>query len=310
MQLLLVRPIDRCQLLPAHDLQRRAITDIGVGQRVDLGVLLLRELAAAPRGAVAGQGAARLPIRVLDDLVEVAALRIRPFAEAVLGVRRAHRPLGLQAARECQAAGDIGVWAESVLEGGPLTLDEGVEVVGRDELVLGAVDELHELGERELRVVDEVEVRAQVAQEQVLPDAVQHVRPRRHPGLRRRLGQDPMADGVEVRDGQAGGLGHPDGVLDALAELGRGLHVVGEDEQALRLELRLGIQQVRHPLDDDAGLPRPRAGDDDERPLAPLDDPPLLFGQGRPCSDRRRGHKHSIPSGTASHSLGCGSTLS
>ena len=62
--------------------------------------------------------------------------------------------------------------------------DEGVEVVGRDELVLGPIDEADELVEPVVRValarvVDERQVRPDVAQEQHLADPVEHVRVRR-----------------------------------------------------------------------------------------------------------------------------------
>jgi len=58
------------------------------------------------------------------------------------------------------------------------------EVGRRDELVLGAVDELDELRKRPIRaVVDQMEVRPQVADEEELADAVEHIRIRRHARL-------------------------------------------------------------------------------------------------------------------------------
>ena len=76
-----------------------------------------------------------------------------------------------------------------------------------------------------------------------------------------------------------------DGGLDALAELPGRLDVVGQDEDLLGehrgfAALR-SAEQPAHALDDDARLAGARAGDDDERPVAPLDDPPLLGRQRR-----------------------------
>ena len=48
----------------------------------------------------------------------------------------------------------------------------------------------------------------------------------------------------------------PDGSLDPLAELTRGLHVVGEDEELLGEEVGLRVEEPLHALDDDAGLAR------------------------------------------------------
>ena len=67
-----------------------------------------------------------------------------------------------------------------------------------------------------VRVVDEVQVGAEVPEEQELADAVEHVGVRRDTGFRGRFGQDPMAEAVEVADAQAGPVRGADGLLDPL----------------------------------------------------------------------------------------------
>jgi hypothetical protein len=90
------------------------------------------------------------------------------------------------------------------------------------------------------------------------------------------LGQDPVAEAVEVADLQPSRNGWPDGLLNPLAQLARGLDVVGQDEELLREEVVLRFQEPADPLDDDAGLSRPSARNDDQRPIAMLDDGSLL----------------------------------
>ena len=48
-------------------------------------------------------------------------------------------------------------------------------------------------------------------QQQDLGDAIEHVGPRRQPGIRGVLGQDPLAEAVEVGDRHAGAGGRADG---------------------------------------------------------------------------------------------------
>ena len=88
-----------------------------------------------------------------------------------------------------------------------------------------------------------------------------------------------MAEAVEVADAQAGGGRGPDALVDPLAQLARRLDVVGQDEELLGQEVLLRLEQPADALDDDAGLAGARAGDDDDRPVAMLDDGPLLIGQ-------------------------------
>ena len=109
-----------------------------------------------------------------------------------------------------------------------------VEFVWRDELVLGAVDEVHELGEPLGRaVVDEREVGPDVAQEQV-PGRCRRGRPAAPAAQPPR----PTRSGCGGRScgswRPAGGSRRwPDRRLDALAELPRGLDVVGQDKDLL-----------------------------------------------------------------------------
>ena len=101
----------------------------------------------------------------------------------------------------------------------------------------------------------------------------------------------------------------PTAFTDPLAELGRGLDVVGEDQEVLWLEGPLRAQEVRHALDDQPRLARAGAGDDHRRPLAPLDDAQLLSGERRRrCFSRRRSkhHRHASPGARFSQSSGAG----
>lgn len=133
-----------------------------------------------------------------------------------------------------------GVLDDSVacFEGRVLAGDEGVEVVGRDELVLGPVDEADEVrqpvvGVAPARVVDERQGRADVAQKEDLADAVEDVEVAREAGLAGVVGQDAVAEAVEVADGQPRAGGRADRLLDPFRELAGGPDVVGQDEDLL-----------------------------------------------------------------------------
>ena len=67
--------------------------------------------------------------------------------------------------------------------------------------------------------------------------------------------------------------------VQPVPQLARGLHVVGQHEDLLGQQVLARRQQMPDALDDDPRLARPGARDDDDRPVAPLDDPPLLGGQ-------------------------------
>ena len=71
------------------------------------------------------------------------------------------------------------------------------------------------------------------------------------------------------------------------------LTFVGQDQEALRRQVRPRLQEVAHAFDDDAGLPRAGPGDDHDRPVPVLDDGPLRIGQwevlGLGVSRRRYG---------------------
>ena len=214
---------------------------------------------------------------------------VRAVLAAVLGalVRPDRRVVAAHPAQRLEVAlgqqpGERGIEAAVArLEDAPLLGHEGIEVVGRDQLVLGPVDELDEAAERPVRaeVVDEREVRRDVAQQEHLPDAIEHVGPRRQPGIGRVLGQDPMAEAVEVRDGHPGARRRAHRLVQSILELARGLHVVGQDQQVLRQQPVAVLEQPLDPLDDDPRLAGPGARDDHHRPIAPLDDPALV-GRG------------------------------
>ena len=114
--------------------------------------------------------------------------------------------------------------------------------------------------------------------QQDLADAVEHVRVRRQPGIGRVLGQDPVAEAVEVADRHAAGGRRRRQRLRCGPELRRGLDVVGQDQDLLRDEVLVRSRR-RDPLDDDLGLAGPAPAMTTSRPLAPLDDPPLLVGE-------------------------------
>ncbi len=284
LQLHLVCAVDRCDLAPAHDLQGGAIGDVRGCQLVDAVQLLrrevlpLHELAAPAHGSPGGLLGDVLDIgRVVLDLL---AQLLCPLVAAQPGIRAAHVPDRSQVALDEEARGGIRVAAVSVLEDLALSGDEGVEVVRRDELVLGAIDEPNQVAIRPLpRVVDERQLWADLPQHQELTDAVQHIRPCRQAHLRAGFGQHPMAEAVEVGDGEAGGGRGAHRCFDALAQLAGGLDVVGQDQEVLGEEVFVRGQEVADALDDDPGLARAGAGDDDQRPIAVLDDGALLGGQ-------------------------------
>ena len=71
----------------------------------------------------------------------------------------------------------------------------------------------------------------------------------------------------------------PSSFLEPLHQLRRGLDVVGQDEDVLRLERRIRREQVADALDDDRRLAGARAGKHHQRPVAPLDRGSLFFCQ-------------------------------
>ena len=142
-------------------------------------------------------------------------------------------------------------------------------------------------------MVDQVEVRPELAEQEQLADAVEDVRVAGHVRIGGALAQDPMAEAVEVRDAQAGGGRGAHALVDPLAQLARRLDVVGQDEQLLGEEVVLRLEQPADALDDDAGLARARAGDDHDRAIAMLDDGPLRIGE------RELGLARSVAAGGA-----------
>ncbi len=295
---------------------------------------------AAHQGARADDVAAGLPLgRALVLVVpvgldlEARVLCALPGADlGVFAPDHAHR---LQVAGAVQALGG-GVEAAVVqFVSVAFGLHEGVEVVGADQLVLGAVDEPHQAAQGPVRVVAQVKGGRDLAQEEQLADAVEDVRACREPGVGGVLGEDALAEAVEVADRHARAGGRTHDRVQALAELRRGLDVVGEDEDLLRREgavegiavprgrfrgdgvagrrgVALGGQQPADALHDDARLPRPGARDDHDGTVVRLDDRALLGGEllgellGRQAGLRagqRFGHRTSPPRHAAACSL-------
>ncbi len=149
-QLLLVGAVDRCDLGQPHDLQRRAILRrrCRPARRSLAGAPsanLLRGERLAGRRRSSGALRGRPPSRRIGVVLDLLAELFLAFVPAQPRVVAAHVADRAQVAVGDQAGGGIGVGAVSVLEDRSLAGDEGVEVVRRDQLVLGAVDELHEV---------------------------------------------------------------------------------------------------------------------------------------------------------------------
>ena len=206
------------QLDEAHDLEGGAVDDVGVGEarRSAAGCSASNWLRARAR-PVPAIGPPRLAVGGLLDAVEVEvadvlATLVGPFLAAEVGVAPCGPPAAARGSPAPRSARARLVTSRSASSNAcALALDEGVEVVGRDELVLGPVDEPDELVEPVVRVaaagvVEERQVRPDVAEQQDLADPVEHVGVRRQPRLRGVVGQDPVAEAVEVAD-RRGGLG-------------------------------------------------------------------------------------------------------
>ena len=108
--------------------------------------------------------------------------------------------------------------------------------------------------------------------------------------------------------------GGPTASLDPLAQFRGGLDVVGQDQELLREEVLCVLEEPPDPLDDDPGLARPGTRDDHDRAIAPLDDSPLLVGQGDGggrCSQGRGCQPRTAPLRPRSgrSRIGCGPEL-
>ena len=147
-ELLLVGSVDGGELGQAQDLEGGAVDDVGRGEGVDARVVVAANrprpcarpvpatVRRASRSAVfvrgvrrRSRGSRRGPRRARSRGPGVGAADLAERLEVAL--RREARVGGLEA-------------AVALLEDAPLLGDEGVEVVGRDQLVLGPVDELDE----------------------------------------------------------------------------------------------------------------------------------------------------------------------
>ena len=159
-------------------------------------------------------------------------------------------------------------------------------------------------------MVAEIQGVAQVSQQQQLANTVEDVRPGRQARVARALGEDMLAEAVEVADRDPRPDRRAHGFVQPLLELPGGLDVVGQDQDLLRDQraaeriavagrglrrqvaagVPLRLQQPAHPLHDDARLPRPGPRDDDDGAVVRLDDRALLRSQVQaiPCNRHRR----------------------
>ena len=222
----------------------------------------------------------RLLVRFLLDDLDIEAFAAS-LGRALLRVRRPHRAERGQVPLELELLDRRFCATKPLLECLALLEGEPVVIAGSDELVLASVDERDDVRVRVVvrRVVQQPQTGHEIAQEQQLADAVEDVRPARQPRLASVIGQDPLAEAVEVADRHPRRTCDADGRLDPLAQLGGRLHVMSQDEEVLGEQSLAGLEQVPHTLDDDPRLAGPRASDHDGRSIAPLDDAALLHGQ-------------------------------
>ena len=200
-------------------------------------------MVAVTGSAVTGDGSAGFAIGHLRDGLEigtgvVSAGCLRAFLASEVGVGPADVAERVEVALRLESLEGSIEAAEASLEGEALAVSERLEVVGRDELVLGAIDEGDELvepvvGVAAAAVVEQRQVAPDVAQEQELADAIEHVGLGRQPRVGGRLGEHAVTEAVEVADGKVGTGGGADPGLEALSELLGGLDVVGEHEDLL-----------------------------------------------------------------------------
>ena len=82
---------------------------------------------------------------------------------------------------------------------------------------------------------------------------------------------------MEVVDPQPARYLDAECFLEPVHQLRRGLDVVGQDEDVLRLERRIRREQMADTLDDHGRLARARTGKDHQRSSAPFDRGSLFF---------------------------------
>lgn len=234
----LVRAVHPGELDEAQDFERGPVGDVGVGEGVDARLVLVREPAPWMGVPIAGDRPSGLTSRHLLGALGVVLARLAGGLGTLVGAHtrigaadRAERP---QVALELESS-EGGVEATVArLEDALLLGDEGIEGGRRDELVLASIDELDERAEPPgRRVVDQPEAVSDVLEQQQLADPIEDLRARRQPGIGGVLGQDPLAEAVEVADRQAGGDRRARRVPDTVLELRGRLDVVGQDEDLL-----------------------------------------------------------------------------
>ena len=149
-ELVLVGVVDGGELGQPEDLEGGAVDDVGRREGVDPRVVVARRTSSRPLARPgAGDRAARLAVGGLRRRRRVVVGRLAACLGALVrahpGVRAADLAERLEVAlRREPSRGGLEA-AVALLEDAPLLGDEGVEVVGRDQLVLGPVDELDEV---------------------------------------------------------------------------------------------------------------------------------------------------------------------
>ncbi len=137
-------------------------------------------------------------------------------------------------------------------------------LLGRDEQVLGVGDLRVDPARREaLRILAEL-LEARLHDAHLVGLVVDRER-RAVPEPLGLAAQDPPAGRVEGEDPDRAG-GAAEDALEPLAHLGRGLVRERDREDLVRLHA-VRADQVSHTVREDASLPRPRPGDDEERPV-------------------------------------------
>ena len=101
------------------------------------------------------------------------------------------------------------------------------------------------------------------------------------PAVEARLGrvlpEQAVAEAVEVVHPQAARPLDTEGPLEALHQLARSADVVGQDEDVLRRQRTVAVEQMADPLDDHGGLAGAGSREHHQRPVAPLDGGPLRW---------------------------------
>ena len=251
-----------------QDVERLGVAHVGRREALDEALLLLRELLVPDGFAGSADIAAGLAV---GDL----ACRVRT-ANGQLATDHLNLPQVAQRLSFTQPGNGFveGSGALLYLERLAARVCIGEVLIRRDELVLGPADDVREtsggVGIARHGVVDEMaELRPQLAQQQALADLVEHFRTFGQSQLRPVIGQDTVAERVEVVHPQPAGDLKPERLLEPLHQLRGRPHVVRQDQHVLRLEVGLSGKQVPHAFHDHGRLAGAGAGQDHQRARRP-----------------------------------------